>query len=112
MGLVAGEIGYTVGGIYSSCTGFALKNEFPGCGTLQLVALGKWLQQRGFALWDLGMALDYKKKLGGKEQPRHMWAACVRRLRGMSIVLTSLPLSSSTTTKEVLVWNPEEKIAE
>lgn len=107
--LVAGEVGYTVGGIYSSCTGFALKKEFPGAGTLQLAALGKWLQQRGFALWDLGMALDYKKELGGKEQPRRAWVACVRRLREMSVGLTSPEASSST--RELLAFgaHPEAR---
>ena len=58
--LVAGEIGYTCGSVYSSCTGFSIKDKYPGAGCVQLAALGAWLAKRGFKVWDLGMELDYK----------------------------------------------------
>mmetsp|Transcript_25626 Transcript_25626/g.59702 ORF Transcript_25626/g.59702 Transcript_25626/m.59702 type:complete len:308 (-) Transcript_25626:237-1160(-) len=79
--LVAGEIGYTCGSIYSSCTGFTLKEKHPGAGSVQLVALGQWLLMSGFQIWDLGMELDYKIELGGRVIPRREWAEHVRRLR-------------------------------
>lgn len=98
--LAAGEIGYTVGSIYSSCTGFALKKEFPGSGTLQLCALGRLLRRCGFQLWDLGMEMDYKKELGGKVHPRAHWIACVRKLRETEAHLCSQ--EASATTKDLL----------
>jgi len=79
--LVAGEIGYTCGRVYSSCTGFTRKEEYAGTGSVQLASLGRWLARCGFELWDLGMELDYKLELGGKMVPRSAWAEQVRALR-------------------------------
>ncbi|CAE6965994.1 aat [Symbiodinium natans] len=79
--LVAGEIGYTCGSVYSSCTGFSIKDKYPGAGCVQLAALGAWLAKRGFKVWDLGMELDYKLELGGQVVPRAEWAATIRKLR-------------------------------
>ncbi|ANQ06491.1 Leu/Phe-tRNA protein transferase [Plasmodium coatneyi] len=62
--LAAGEIGCTVGSIYTSLTGFQRKNC---AGTIQLCALAKLLQHQEFDLWDLGMLLPYKKTIGSKE---------------------------------------------
>lgn len=87
--LAAGEIGYTVGGVYSSCTGFALKQEFPGAGNVQMAALGRWLLQCGFKTWDLGMELDYKIDLGGELKPRKVWVAMVREHRHIRVSLSS-----------------------
>ncbi|CAJ1366194.1 unnamed protein product [Effrenium voratum] len=85
--LVAGEIGYTCGSVYSSCTGFSVKDKYPGAGSVQLVALGAWLAKQGFQLWDLGMELDYKLDLGGHMVPRAAWAKEVRSLRHRSCAL-------------------------
>lgn len=79
--LVAGEIGYTCGGVYSSCTGFTRKEEYPGAGSVQLAALGRWLARCSFDVWDLGMELDYKLELGARNVPRSEWAKLVRKLR-------------------------------
>lgn len=87
--LAAGEVGYTVGSIYSSCTGFALKREFPGAGTLQLTALGEWLHKSGFKVWDLGMEMDYKLAFGGRCRPRRAWVATVREHRNATPRLVS-----------------------
>ncbi|KJP85512.1 hypothetical protein AK88_04863 [Plasmodium fragile] len=62
--LAAGEIGCTVGSIYTSLTGFQRQNC---AGTIQLCALAKLLQKQEFDLWDLGMLLPYKKTIGSKE---------------------------------------------
>ncbi|SBS89685.1 Leu/Phe-tRNA protein transferase, putative [Plasmodium ovale curtisi] len=64
--LVAGEIGNTVGSIYTSLTGFQRRNC---AGTIQLCVLAKILEQQKFQLWDLGMLLPYKKDIGSKEIP-------------------------------------------
>ncbi|SBS94335.1 Leu/Phe-tRNA protein transferase, putative [Plasmodium malariae] len=64
--LVAGEIGNTVGSVYTSLTGFQRKSC---AGTIQLCALAKLLEFQNFQLWDLGMLLPYKKEIGSKEIP-------------------------------------------
>eukprot|EP00397_Hematodinium_sp_SG-2012_P035574 GEMP01038280.1.p1 GENE.GEMP01038280.1~~GEMP01038280.1.p1 ORF type:complete len:283 (+),score=12.52 GEMP01038280.1:288-1136(+) len=65
--LVAGELGYAFGQVYTSLTGFYLDS---GTGSIQLGALGGLLLQCGYALWDLGMELDYKASLGAVTLPR------------------------------------------
>ena len=59
--LVAGEIGYSVGSIYTSLSGFYTKN---GAGKVQLIALSKFLQANNFSFWDMGMGMRYKFELG------------------------------------------------
>ncbi|KAE9030826.1 hypothetical protein PR003_g10024 [Phytophthora rubi] len=65
--LVAGELGYTVGSVYTSLTGFS---KASGAGTVQLHALSKLLYLAGFKMWDLGMSMDYKMGLGAKDLER------------------------------------------
>ena len=65
--LVAGELGYTVGSVYTSLTGFSRAN---GAGTVQLHALSKFLYLAGFKMWDLGMSMSYKMSLGAKDFER------------------------------------------
>ena len=76
--IVAGEIGYTVGTIYTSMTGFHSES---GAGSAQLAALGLWLKLKGFDLWDLGMDLAYKRELGAELLSRVEWISKVRTLR-------------------------------
>lgn len=87
--LAAGEIGYTCGGVYSSCTGFTLKDAHPGAGAVQLAALGRWLARSGFQIWDLGMELEYKKELGGEMASRADWAKQARTLRQREMAFVS-----------------------
>ena len=63
--LVAGDLGYVVGSFYTSMTGFRSPKS-KSCGTIQLVATYALLKRCGFAFWDLGMVMDYKKALGAK----------------------------------------------
>ncbi len=68
--LVAGEIGYRIGSIYTSLTGFSL-SQYPSTGNIQLIALGLSLKQCGFSFWNLGHPprpngmMKYKADLGG-----------------------------------------------
>lgn len=73
--LVAGELGFSVGKVYTSQTGFYTVS---GSGAVQLYALGRLLQQRGCALWDFGMAMEYKLELGATTIPRAEWRALIR----------------------------------
>ena len=61
--LVAGEIGYTCGGVYTSLSGFHAQS---GAGSVQLASLGVLLWRAGFAWWDLGMVIEYKLALGAR----------------------------------------------
>ena len=59
--LVAGEIGYTCGRVYTSLSGFYAVS---GAGSVQLACLGMLLGEAEFAFWDLGMEITYKRELG------------------------------------------------
>jgi Leu/Phe-tRNA-protein transferase len=59
--LVAGEFGVVCGKVYTSYSGFYDEDN---AGTVQLVLTARYLQEKGFVLFDLGMPLDYKTDLG------------------------------------------------
>jgi Leu/Phe-tRNA-protein transferase len=59
--LAAGEFGVVCGKVYTSYSGFYDEDN---AGTVQLVLTSRYLQEKGFALFDLGMPLDYKNNLG------------------------------------------------
>lgn len=81
--LAGGEIGYTVGAVYTSATGFCLKDSHTGAGTVQLVLLGRLLAECDFEIWDLGMVMDYKKALGGIILTRQEWLSRLREFRSV-----------------------------
>ena len=62
--LAAGEFGVVCGKVYTSYSGFY---EEYGAGTVQLVKTTKYLQENGFAFFDMGMPLDYKTALGATD---------------------------------------------
>ncbi|OQY34928.1 MAG: hypothetical protein B6241_03355 [Spirochaetaceae bacterium 4572_59] len=66
--LLAGEVGYTIGNIYTSLSGFCRRDsEHKNCGSLQLVLLAMLLRQKEFAFWNLGHSeMEYKHHLGAK----------------------------------------------
>ncbi|GKY98477.1 hypothetical protein MPSEU_000805000 [Mayamaea pseudoterrestris] len=76
--LVAGELGYTVGSMYTSLTGFRFED---GAGSVQLAALGHLLIANGFTVWDLGMDMAYKQHLGTSLIKRADFVRLVHRLR-------------------------------
>ena len=82
--LAAGELGYTVGTIYTSLTGFTAEDS---AGSVQLAALGKLLAQNDFTIWDLGMEMSYKTSLGSHLMPRQEFVDHVRAVRDIDIPL-------------------------
>lgn len=66
--LVAAEVGYKTGKVYTSLSGFSLRDkEYNNAGNLQMVLLAKYLEQNGYEFWNLGHPhMEYKKKLGAK----------------------------------------------
>ena len=71
--LIAGELGYSTGSVYTSLSGFCAR-EFPEWnhyGTLQQVLLARALQERGYSFWNMGdVTLPYKMALGALVVPR------------------------------------------
>lgn len=64
--LISGEIGYQIGSIYTSLSGFTTKSrEYNNWGKLQLVLLNDYLKSNSFKVWNLGHPqLQYKIELG------------------------------------------------
>lgn len=94
--LVAGEVGYTVGSMYTSLTGFSAQDS---AGSVQLLTLGRLLQESGFQLWDLGMEMDYKKSLGCSLLPREQFVEQVHELRTED---RTLELGAKLNCKEIV----------
>lgn len=68
--VLGGELGYTIGKVYTSLSGFT-NRDFPNSGTVQLIVLGKILEQKGYAFWNLGQPdMVYKAKFGAIYTPR------------------------------------------
>lgn len=82
--LVAGDIGVVSGSRYLSMTGFCLEN---GAGTVLLYAIGKLLPRFGFDIWDLGMYLDYKDRLGAGLISREEFLDLVKKTRDKKVKL-------------------------
>jgi Leu/Phe-tRNA-protein transferase len=61
--LVAGEFGAVAGRVYTSYSGYYDEDS---AGSVQLALTGRWLREAGFAFWDLGMDIPYKRGLGAR----------------------------------------------
>merc|ERR1712187_188543 len=62
--LVAGELGFTCGSLYTSLTGFYKEC---GAGTVQVLSLAGALLRAGCQCWDFGMTMTYKETLGAQD---------------------------------------------
>ena len=65
--LIAGELGYTIGSIYTSLSGFCSPHsrDLRHFGTLQMYMLAEILQERGYSFWNMGDPTPpYKKAFG------------------------------------------------
>jgi len=101
--LIAGELGYVVGGIYTSLTG---GSKVSSVGTVQLCLTGKLLEQLDFLWWDFEMSHKYKLDLGAKEVPRKEWLVEYYKCRSESREL----VCDNIIAKEVLtgtVWRDD-----
>lgn len=79
--LVAGEIGYCVGNVYTSLSGFCQKDR-GSAGTVQCLATASLLNALKFRCWDLGMSMEYKLKMGAKNVPREVFLKMLREEGG------------------------------
>jgi len=61
--LVAGEFGVKVGKVYTSYSGYYDESN---AGTVQLILATRYLEENGFAFFDLGMPMEYKTALGAQ----------------------------------------------
>mmetsp|Transcript_20077 Transcript_20077/g.29792 ORF Transcript_20077/g.29792 Transcript_20077/m.29792 type:complete len:321 (-) Transcript_20077:83-1045(-) len=96
--LVAGELGYSVGGCYTSLTGFS---SVDSSGSVQLAALGRLLKACGFGLWDLGMDMEYKRNMGAQLYVRSKFVEAFHELRTDEEAVLRLP-PGQVNAKEVI----------
>lgn len=75
--LVAVELGYVVGSVYTSMTG-AYEEAYSGAGMVQLAVTGQYLKRNQFDYWDFGMSMNYKEDIGGYCVPRKEWLNIVK----------------------------------
>ncbi len=90
--LAAGEIGYTAGSIYTSLSGFHHENS---AGTVQMYALGGLLRVCGFAIWDLGMEIEYKLNMGARSYDRDTFLRLLSQHRNDERVIPAKPYSAA-----------------
>lgn len=97
--LVAGDLGYTMGAVYVSQTGFH-KEGTRGAGETHLVLMAALLYRLGHAWFDLGQARTYKAALGAETLDRAAW---FKRFVGVrDEVCTSMMISGRVAGGELL----------
>lgn len=80
--LVAGEIGFRNGHLYTSLSGFRKRNHV---GNIQMSALCKFLQEKNLEYWDFGMFIPYKVDLGCKLFSRQDFFALHKELKDKEV---------------------------
>ena len=73
--IVAGEIGYIIGKVYTSLSGFCSREKaYNNYGIAQLVLLATYLEEKQFAFWNLGHpSFAYKMAMGAEEVSRQQF---------------------------------------
>ena len=89
--LVAADVGYKVGAVYSSMSGFS-DRRFPSLGIVQLFAQLEVMQSAGIAIWDLGMPMAYKYGLGAGEATGEQWLQILRMCRESTVSFPTSPI--------------------
>jgi hypothetical protein len=83
---MAGEIGFSVGRVYTSLSGWTQKRTRERPGKSQLVLLGIWLMKKGYEFWSLGHCyspqMEYKRQLGHRIWPREDFLTLLKCYRG------------------------------
>ena len=93
VGIVCKEVGYSIGSCFTSLSGFTAKSS---TGSVHLIALGLLLKERGYDIWDLGMGMAYKYKLGAVDLIRHDFLAALYKRRNRTATvkpITAFPLT-------------------
>lgn len=101
--LVAGELGYVIGAVYTSLSGFCVREKKRSIGKMQVVSLARRLDQCGFKFLNLGQppmgpVMKYKADVGGLvlERPDFLnkWNQAISAACDLDAFLgTDLPLS-------------------
>ena len=73
-----GEIGYSVGGCWTSMSGFTAADD---AGSVQCAVLGVLLQSCQLRYWDLGMSMSYKDRMGARNVSRKKFLIMLRAVR-------------------------------
>ena len=76
--LVAGEIGFRNGHLYTSLSGFRKRDHV---GNIQMAALCQFLQEKKLEYWDFGMYIPYKIDLGCKLYSREEFFSLHKKLK-------------------------------
>jgi len=103
--LVAGEIGYIIGSIYTSLTGFFDRENYTNLGKLQLYSLALILKEAKIKFWNMGHPyMDYKFKMGALEYERAEFLSLWKEHRDEDIDL--LFMNKSFECKELFntIW--------
>jgi Leu/Phe-tRNA-protein transferase len=74
--LKAGEFGIVCGRVYTSYSGYREENN---AGTVQMILMIRWLEDRGFDFLDFGMPLEYKTDLGARDISPQRFVELFRR---------------------------------
>lgn len=80
--LVAGEIGFRNGHLYSSLSGFRKRNHV---GNIQMAALCQFMKEKNLEYWDFGMYIPYKMDLGCKLYSRQDFFALHKELKDKEV---------------------------
>jgi len=97
--IVAGELGYSFGKVYTSLTGYYIKDS---TGTIQMLAMAGLLKHAGYQLWDLGMTLKYKEDMGAREAPRATFVERLHQLRDLPSPSGALPTGKKVDARAAI----------